>query len=108
MIIEKNADTRRRAMKAPISTTFSYIKRKRLGKFQKLHPLNASREIVLREPCNLKLVCMPTQSPNNPLGDPIRHYNYHQNQGHSTEEYFKVRELLEELVPSGALNRLIH
>jgi len=34
MSVEENANTRRRAMKAPTSTTFSSIKRKRYGKFK--------------------------------------------------------------------------
>lgn len=56
----------------------------------------------------MELICLTSLAPNNPLGYQAKHCNYHRNQGHSTEECFKVKDLLEELVRSGALNRLIY
>jgi len=50
MSVKENADARRRAMKAPTSTTFSNIKRKRSGKFENYIPLNARERSYSERP----------------------------------------------------------
>jgi len=82
-------------------------KQKRSGKFDSYNPLNASREIVLKEACNLELDRLPSSVPNNLLGDQAKHCSYHKNQGHNRKECFKVKDLLLEHVRLEPLNYFI-
>lgn len=63
---------------------------------------------MLQEAYNLELVCLPSPTPNNPLGDHAKQCSYHQNQEHSTEWCFKVKDFLKELVRLGALSHIIY
>jgi len=63
--------------------------------------------MIIQEAYNLELVRLPQPVQSPPFTDPTKRCWYHQNSGHTTEECIKVRDLIEDLIRSGSLNRFI-
>ncbi|KAG5063288.1 hypothetical protein JHK85_004471 [Glycine max] len=40
--------------------------------------------------------------------NPLKHYRYHRNQGHSIEEYTTLKDKIEDLIKKGCLKDFIH
>ena len=55
----------------------------------------------------MELIRLPRPGRSQLGADPTLRCSYHQSIGHSTEECTKVRDLIEELVQSGALTRFV-
>jgi len=80
-----------------------FQKRIKPGRYDRYTPLNATRETILQEACSLELIRLPRLGRPQPEADPTLRCNYHQSIRHNTEECTKVRDLIEELIQSGAL-----
>jgi len=106
MSIEKNTKARKRR---PQSITEGQRSQKRVrpGRFDRYTSLNTTREAVLQETCSLDLIRLPRPGRSQPGADPTLRCSYHQNIEHSTEDYTKVRDLIEELIQSGALAHFV-
>jgi len=60
MSIKENADARKRkSQPQAVGEGSRYQKRVRHGRYNQYTPFNATRETVLQEACNLKLICLP-------------------------------------------------
>jgi len=90
MSIEENEEARKRKSQPHTAGEGSWIpKRIKPGKYDRYTLLNATREVVLREACNLELVRLPRSRPSHLVADPSFRCNYHKNIGHNTEQYTK-------------------
>jgi len=108
MSILENADFRKRKSHPQFTEESArHQKRVRPGRYDRYTPLNVTQETVWQEACTLELICLPP--PGRPkLGvDPTLRCSYHQTIGHNTEECTKVRDIIEELMQSGALARFV-
>jgi len=99
MSIEENAEAKKRKSQPQFAgESPRYQKRVRPGKYDCYTPLNATRETVLQEACNLELIRLPRPGRPQPGADPTLRCSYHQSIRHSTKESTKVRDLIGELV----------
>jgi len=57
-------------VKASVDATLKHsFKRKRFGRFERYTPLHASRDVILRKACNLKLVHLSPLATSHPWGE---------------------------------------
>ncbi|XP_020225281.1 uncharacterized protein LOC109807167 [Cajanus cajan] len=79
----------------------------RSGRYDFYTPLNAPRVHILEEASNNNLLALPPpgHTPNN--ADKSKHYRYHRNYGHTTDERCTLRDRIEELIQAGHLGHYI-
>lgn len=70
-------------------------------RFQQYTPLNAPRAQILQEALSADLIPPLKKRPTPPGADDNKHYLYHQNLGHTTEECVTLRDMIEELIRAG-------
>ncbi|XP_017420381.1 uncharacterized protein LOC108330404 [Vigna angularis] len=84
------------------------LKEPRRGpRFQQYTPLNAPREKILREALSADLLPEPVKRPTPSGADGSKHYAYHKNMGHTTEECVTLKDKTEELIRAGKLKKYI-
>ncbi|XP_047181815.1 uncharacterized protein LOC124848221 [Vigna umbellata] len=76
-------------------------------RFQQYNPLNTPREKILREALSADLLPKPMKRPTPSGADGSKHYVYHKNMGHTTEECVTLKDKIEELIRAGQLKKYI-
>ncbi|XP_017410260.1 uncharacterized protein LOC108322623 [Vigna angularis] len=76
-------------------------------RFQQYTPLNAPREKILREALSADLLPEPVKRPTPSGADESKHYAYHKNMGHTTEECITLKDKIEQLIQVGKLKKYI-
>jgi len=106
MTIEENTEARKRRPQSTVEGQRSQ-KRARPGRFDRYTSLNTTREAVLQEACALDLIRLSRPEWSQSETDPVLRCSYHQKIGHNTEKCTKARDLIKELIQSGALARFV-
>ncbi|XP_020208423.1 uncharacterized protein LOC109793373 [Cajanus cajan] len=70
-------------------------------------PLNAPRVNILEEANHADLISLPPPAYNSANADKSKHYRYHRNHGHTTEECWSLKDKIEELIQAGHLGQYI-
>ncbi|XP_020230239.1 uncharacterized protein LOC109811017 [Cajanus cajan] len=92
-------------------TNDSQFKKARLnkgGRYDFYTPLSAPRVHILEEASNTNLITLPAPGHSPSSADKSKHYRYHRNYGHTTEECRTLRDRIEELVQGGHLGQYVH
>ncbi|XP_017428604.2 uncharacterized protein LOC108336643 [Vigna angularis] len=76
-------------------------------RFQQYTPLNAPREKILREALSAELLPEPMKRPTPSSADGSKHYVYHKNMGHTTEECVTLKDKIEELIRARQLKKYV-
>jgi len=66
-------------------------------------PLNTNRAHLLKEALNVNLIPTPGKNPTLNNDDDSKHYRYHRNYGHNTDECIPLRDKIEQLTQVGYL-----
>ncbi|KAG4962935.1 hypothetical protein JHK82_039614 [Glycine max] len=67
-------------------------------------PLTAKRATILEEAFNIEIpIKLPLALPPRPGLDRIKHCKYHRSYGHNTEDYWTLKDKIEELMQAGYL-----
>ncbi|XP_020218749.1 uncharacterized protein LOC109801982 [Cajanus cajan] len=82
-------------------------KANRGGRYDFYTPLNAPRVHILEEASNNNLLALPPPGHTPNSADKSKHYRYHRNHGHITEECRTLRDRIEELIQAGHLGQYI-
>ncbi|XP_020209154.1 uncharacterized protein LOC109794101 [Cajanus cajan] len=77
------------------------------GRYDFYTPLNAPRVHILKEASNSNLLSLPPLGHSSNSADKSKHYRYHRNHGHTTEECRTLRDRIEELVQAGHLTQYV-
>ena len=75
-------------------------------KYNRYTPLVSNRARILEEVLNAYLIGTPQRVPTPPNADSTKHCRYHRNYGHTMEDYFSLKDKIEELIQAGHLENL--
>jgi len=68
----------------------------------------ANRTIILEEAFNMEVpMKLPPSLPPRPGLDRTKYYRYHQSYGHNTEDYWALKDKIEELTEAGYLAKFV-
>lgn len=67
-------------------------------RFTRYNPLTADRSRILEETLNPDLMMAPKRTTTSPSADQTKNCRYHRNFGHTTEDYWALKDKIEELV----------
>ncbi|XP_020202426.1 uncharacterized protein LOC109788172 [Cajanus cajan] len=70
-------------------------------------PLNAPRINILEEANHVDLISLPPPAYNSANADKSKHCRYHRNHGHTTEEFWSLKDKIEELIQAGHLGQYV-
>ncbi|XP_020206568.1 uncharacterized protein LOC109791660 [Cajanus cajan] len=70
-------------------------------------PLNAPRVNILEEANHADLISLPPPAHNPPNTDKSKHFRFHRNHGHTTEECGTLKDRIEELIQAGQLGQYV-
>jgi len=79
----------------------------RQPKYSRYTPLVSNRARSLEEALNTDLIIAPRRALTPPNADTTKHYRYHRNYGHTTEECFTLKDKIEELIQAEHLRRFV-
>ncbi|XP_020209122.1 uncharacterized protein LOC109794071 [Cajanus cajan] len=80
----------------------------RAGRYDFYTPLNAPRVHILEEASNSNLLDLPPPGHTPNSANKSKHYRYHRNYGHTTNEWRTLRDRIEELIQAGHPGHYIH
>jgi len=85
----------------------SRFKDSRQPKYNRYTPLVSNKARILEEALNADLIATPQRVPTPPNADTTKHYRYHRNYGHTTEDCFTLKDKIEEPIQVGYLRRFV-
>ncbi|XP_020239774.1 uncharacterized protein LOC109818656 [Cajanus cajan] len=94
-------------LKVSHETQFKKNRPSKGSRYEFYTPLNTSRVHILEEASNAKLITLPLPGHNPNTVNMFKHYYYHRNYDHTTEECRTLKDLIEELVQSGNLKQYV-
>jgi len=80
----------------------------RLSKFMTYTPFNANRGWILEEALSTDILPVPRRATTPRNANTTKHYRFHQNYGHTTEECVALKDKIEEFIQAGHLRQFVH